>query len=144
MFFYAVYAFLPNKKDIYFNEYQNLSEEERRGVVLYREKVEKAFPKKNTEVSLMLNYKCFLNQMVTINDTMKKDFPKLKNENEYGTIFVNVKKNFKKNIKFETSDGLKIKILPKEKYDYISVCYNKNFKEWYVEYYDYPYLNFNE
>lgn len=38
----------------------------------------------------------------------------------------------------------KIKITPKQNYDYISVCYNGKYKEWYIEYYDYPHLNPSE
>lgn len=130
-------------KKLFFTKYENLSPEKKKEVKIYLKDVEKAYPKQDTEIALMLSYKCFLNQSISINNTIKKDFPELKNESQYGTIFVNVEKNLKI-IDFEVSNGLKIKIKPKNGYDYISICYSESSKEWYIEYYDYPHLNFNE
>ncbi|MBV8328514.1 hypothetical protein [Chryseobacterium sp.] len=133
-----------NKK-LYYLKYEDLPSEKKKEVNEYLGDVKKMYPKKDNEILLMLGYNCFLNESVLINKNIKKEFPEIKNGNSDGkTTMIIVEKKINKNIELVFSDGKKINIMPKEKYDYISVCYNKKFKEWYIEYYNYPHLNISE
>lgn len=146
-FFYSIIMFSQvscQTKKLYFTKYESLSLEKKQEVNTYLDKVKKTYPKKDNEITLMLSYGCFLNQSVVINKKIKKEFQEIENGEHNGkTSIINIKKDLK-NIELKFSDGKKISISPKENYDYISICYNKNFKEWYIEYYNYPHLNFSE
>lgn len=149
MFVFYIFLLIPvlnscQTEKFYYTKYENLPLEKKQEVDIYVEAVKKEYPKNNNEISLMLGYECFLNQSVIINKTIKKEFPSIKNVNHYGMIIVNVEKEKGKKIELEFSDKKKIKITPKQNYDYISVCYNGKYKEWYIEYYDYPHLNPSE
>lgn len=146
-FFYLIIMFnlvSCQTKKLYFTKYESLSLEKKQEVNTYLDKVKKTYPKKNNEITLMLSYGCFLNQSVVINKEIRKEFPEMENGEHSGkTCIINIKKDLK-NIELKFSDGKKISVSPKENYDYISICYNENFKEWYIEYYNYPHLNFSE
>lgn len=132
-------------KKLYFSAYKDLPLEEKQEVNTYLAEVKQAYPKNDNEIILMLSYECFLKQSVIINKKIQKEFPEVKNGSHYGkTLIITIGKALNKNIELEFSNGNTIKISPKEKYDYISVCYGKDSKEWYIEYYDYPHLNFSE
>ncbi len=132
-------------KKFYYTKYENLPSEKKQEVNTYLDGVKKSHPKKENEIILMLSYECFLKQSVIIDKRIKKTFPEMENGSHYGrTLMINIEKELNKNIELKFSDGKKINVSPKEKYDYVSVCYSKSSKEWYIEYYNYPHLNFSE
>ena len=109
-------------KKLYFSKYKDLPLEKKQEVNTYLDEVKQANPKNDNEIILMLSYECFLNQSVIINKKIQKEFPEAKDGSHYGkTLMLNIEKALNKKIELEFSNGKKINISPKEKYDYISL-----------------------
>ncbi|GAE64980.1 hypothetical protein SAMN05421692_3016 [Chryseobacterium indologenes] len=130
-------------KKIFYTKYEDLPYKKQEMVKTYLDPVKETYPKNDNEIGLMLGYNCFLGQTVTINNKIKKEFQEKNDNQDYGIMMINLEKR-NKNIKLKFSDGKKITIKPKEGYDYIFLCYYKNFNQWSIEYYNYPHLHPSE
>jgi hypothetical protein len=119
------------------DKYENLSLDDKKEVNQYLEKVKKSISKKDDEVILMLQYNCFFDKTLNVNNKFTESFPRKENTIHYGQKFIHISKNTG-DIIIKQSDGKKVRIPQKSGYDYISVCYYNKEDRFFIHYYDFP------
>lgn len=125
------------KEFINSTKYENLTSEKKKEIDEYISDAKKMISKKDNEIVLMFQYNCFFGNIVTINNTYTKDFPKDPTIIHYGQKIVNYNKDLGK-IKIKLSNEKNFSISQKTGYDYITICYNEKSEIIYIHYYDYP------